>query len=60
MKRYAEPIQRHLATRQPLTTDPDVVKSLATGGLTLADIDFVFYSHVSQLEKSDDTSTVVI
>ncbi|KAJ8127730.1 hypothetical protein O1611_g5910 [Lasiodiplodia mahajangana] len=44
--RYSEPIQRHLATRQPLTTDPDVVKSLAAGGLTPNDIDFVFYSHV--------------
>ncbi|KAI0097310.1 beta-lactamase-like protein [Nemania sp. FL0031] len=43
---YSEPIQRHLATRQPLTTDPDVVKSLGAGGLTPNDIDFVFYSHV--------------
>lgn len=45
--RYSEPIQRHLATRQPLTTDPDIVKSLAAGGLTPDDIDYVFYSHVS-------------
>ncbi|KAI1127854.1 beta-lactamase-like protein [Nemania abortiva] len=44
--RYSEPIQRHLTTRQPLTTDPDVVKSLAAGGLTPNDIDYVFYSHV--------------
>ncbi|KAI0871238.1 Metallo-hydrolase/oxidoreductase [Hypoxylon argillaceum] len=46
VERYAEPIQRHLATRQPLTTDPDVVKGLGAGGLTPDDIDFVFYSHV--------------
>ncbi|KAJ3578790.1 hypothetical protein NPX13_g1779 [Xylaria arbuscula] len=46
VERYAEPIQRHLATRQPVSTDPDVVKSLAAGGLTPDDIDFVFYSHV--------------
>ncbi|KAI1735206.1 beta-lactamase-like protein [Xylaria scruposa] len=46
VERYPEPIQRHLATRRPLTTDPDVVKSLRAGGLTPEDIDFVFYSHV--------------
>ncbi|KAI3318782.1 Metallo-hydrolase/oxidoreductase [Xylariaceae sp. AK1471] len=46
IERYSEPIQRHVDTRQPLTTDPDVVKSLKTGGLTPDDIDFVFYSHV--------------
>ncbi|TGJ78989.1 hypothetical protein E0Z10_g9775 [Xylaria hypoxylon] len=46
VERYSEPIQRHLATRQPLTTDPDVVKSLGVGGLTPNDIDFVLYSHV--------------
>ena len=33
--RYPEPIRRHIATRQPLTTDPDVVKSLKMGGLTV-------------------------
>ncbi|KAI0415074.1 beta-lactamase-like protein [Xylaria grammica] len=46
VERYSEPIQRHLATRQPLTTDPDVVKSLEAGGLMPNDIDFVLYSHV--------------
>ncbi|GAW26830.1 putative N-acyl homoserine lactonase [Rosellinia necatrix] len=46
VERYSEPIQRHLATRLPLTTDPDVVKSLGAGGLAPDDIDFVFYSHV--------------
>ncbi|KAJ9402498.1 hypothetical protein DTO282F9_694 [Paecilomyces variotii] len=44
--RYPDPIRRHIATRQPLTTDPDVVKSLAAGGLTPNDIDYVIYSHV--------------
>ncbi|KAI0535165.1 beta-lactamase-like protein [Xylaria digitata] len=46
VERYSEPIQRHLATRQPLTTDPNVVESLRVGGLTPNDIDFVLYSHV--------------
>lgn len=44
---YSAPIQRHILTRQPLTTDPDVVKSLAAGGLSPNNIDFVIYSHVS-------------
>lgn len=47
VKRYPAPIQKHIATRQPLTTDPDVTKSLARGGLKPFDIDYVFYSHVS-------------
>ena len=45
--RYPGPIQKHIETRQPLTTLPDVTKSLAAGGLTPDDIDFVIYSHVS-------------
>lgn len=45
--RYSEPIRRHVATRQPMTTHPDVVNSLAAGGLTPNDIDYVIYSHVS-------------
>lgn len=49
IKRYAPPIQKHVETRQPMTTDPDVVKSLAKGGLTPDDIDYVIYSHVSRL-----------
>lgn len=48
-KRYPIPIQRHIETRQPLTTDPDVVKSLASGGLSPDDIDYVVYSHVCNL-----------
>ena len=50
VERYPEPIQKHISTRQPLTTDPDVTKSLAAGGLTPNDIDFVIYTHVSQSE----------
>ncbi|KUJ11214.1 Metallo-hydrolase/oxidoreductase [Mollisia scopiformis] len=46
LERYSEPIQQHAATRQPISTDPDVVKSLKAGGLTPDDIDFVIYSHV--------------
>ncbi|KAH7137046.1 beta-lactamase-like protein [Dactylonectria estremocensis] len=44
--RYSEPIRRHIATRQPLKTDPDVVKSLKSGALTPEDIDYIIYSHV--------------
>ncbi|KAK8201961.1 hypothetical protein M8818_005486 [Zalaria obscura] len=46
VNRYSEPIRRHAATREPLATQPDVVKSLAKGGLTPDDIDYVIYSHV--------------
>jgi hypothetical protein len=46
VERYSEPIRKHITTRQPLTTDPDVTKSLAAGGLTPDDIDFVIYTHV--------------
>lgn len=46
INRYSEPIRRHVATRQPLNTDPDVVKSLQAGGLGPGDIDYVIYSHV--------------
>ncbi|KAK0702223.1 beta-lactamase-like protein [Lasiosphaeris hirsuta] len=46
VNRYSEPIQRHVTTRQPMSTDPDVVKSLKAGGLTPDDIDVVIYSHV--------------
>ncbi|KAK4038861.1 N-acyl homoserine lactonase AttM [Parachaetomium inaequale] len=46
--RYSDPIRRHVATRQPLTTDPDVVKSLKAGGLTPQDVEIVIYSHVRE------------
>jgi hypothetical protein len=47
VNRYPLPIQKHIDTRQPLTTLPDVTKSLAAGGLSPNDIDYVIYSHVS-------------
>ena len=52
--RYSEPIRRHVAARQPMTTDPDVVKSLAVGGLTPDDIDYVIYSHVGRISRWQD------
>ncbi|KAF1972733.1 hypothetical protein BU23DRAFT_467360 [Bimuria novae-zelandiae CBS 107.79] len=45
INKYAPAIQKHTATRQPMTTDPDIVKSLARGCLTPEDIDYVLYSH---------------
>ena len=51
VNRYSEPIRQHTKTRQPMTTDPDVVKSLKRGGLTADDIDYVIYSHVSHSNK---------
>lgn len=47
LEKYSEPIQRHAATRQPISTDPDVITSLRAGGFTPDDIDYVIYSHVS-------------
>ncbi|KAF2027318.1 Metallo-hydrolase/oxidoreductase [Setomelanomma holmii] len=44
--KYAPPIQKHVETRQPMSTDPDVTKSLSQGGLEPNDIDIVIYSHV--------------
>ena len=50
VKRYPEPIQKHLTTREPYSTDPHVVKSLKAGGLTPDDIDYVIYSHVRDFD----------
>ena len=47
IKRYSPPIQKHLETRQPMTTLPAVMASLAVGELAPDDIDYVIYSHVS-------------
>lgn len=44
--KYPVPIQKHIQSRQPLTTEPDVVQSLRAGGLGPDDIDYVIYSHV--------------
>lgn len=46
LTKYPESLQRHCEGRQPMSTDPDVVKSLAKGGLTVDDIDYVLLSHV--------------
>jgi hypothetical protein len=46
VSRYDPAIQKHTTTRQPMTTDPDVVKSLAQGCLMPHDVDYVLYSHV--------------
>lgn len=46
LNRYPAPLQRHVATRQPLDTHPDVVTSLRRGGLQPEEINFVIYSHV--------------
>jgi hypothetical protein len=46
--RYPVPIQNHIMNRHPLSTEPDVVASLAAGGLSPDDIDYVVYSHVSE------------
>ena len=44
---YAEPIQQHIESRQPMNTVPDVTESLKAGGITPDDVDYVIYSHVS-------------
>lgn len=46
LKLYPEPIQKHCENRQPMSTSPDVVESLKSGGLDVNDIDFVIFSHV--------------
>lgn len=46
VKLYPESLQKHLASRGPFSTEPDAVASLAKGGLTPSDIDFVIFSHV--------------
>lgn len=43
---YSAPIRKHISTRQPMSTTPDVVASLAQGGLMPGDIDYVILSHV--------------
>ncbi|KAJ9653789.1 hypothetical protein H2198_007078 [Neophaeococcomyces mojaviensis] len=43
---YPEILQKHLSTRAPFSSEPDAVASLAKGGLTVDDIDYVIFSHV--------------
>jgi glyoxylase-like metal-dependent hydrolase (beta-lactamase superfamily II) len=46
ISKYSPQIQKHLETRQPMTTSPCVVESLSAGGLNPDDIDYVILSHV--------------
>ncbi|KAJ5513156.1 hypothetical protein N7463_002708 [Penicillium fimorum] len=61
---YPIPIQRHLETRHPMATEPNVVQSLAVGELSTDDIDYVVYSHVHWDHigepKAFDKSTFVV
>ncbi|KAI1617514.1 beta-lactamase-like protein [Exophiala viscosa] len=43
---YPAALESHLTSRQPISTDPDPVASLAIGGLSVDDIDYVMFSHV--------------
>ena len=43
---YPAELTSHLANRGPVSTQPDAVASLAAGGLTVDDIDYVVFSHV--------------
>lgn len=53
--KYPIPIQKHIESRQPLTTEPDVIQSLRAGGLGPDDIDYVIYSHVQSSPASFET-----
>jgi glyoxylase-like metal-dependent hydrolase (beta-lactamase superfamily II) len=44
--RYSPKVQTHMKTRAPFGTEPDVVDSLAEGGLKPTDIDYVILSHI--------------
>lgn len=61
---YPPVIQKHVSTRHPLKTDPDVVKSLAKGGLNPDDIDYIVLSHVHWdhigLPSDFQTSTFIV
>ena len=43
---YQPPIRKHIETRHPISSDHDVVQSLANGGLKPDDVDWVILSHV--------------
>jgi glyoxylase-like metal-dependent hydrolase (beta-lactamase superfamily II) len=58
--KYAVPIQKHIETRQPLTTKPDVTVSLTKGGLSPTDIDYVIYSHVSKKKTRPSRALLLI
>lgn len=43
---YPAPVQRHIESRRPIESRPDVVENLAKGGLRPEDIDYIILSHV--------------
>ncbi|KAL2071902.1 hypothetical protein VTL71DRAFT_13137 [Oculimacula yallundae] len=46
ISQYSEPIRKHIDSRQPMSTSPDVVESLKAGGLEEGDVESVVLSHV--------------
>jgi glyoxylase-like metal-dependent hydrolase (beta-lactamase superfamily II) len=46
LKSYPEALQKHLVSRHPLTTKPDIKESLELGGISPNDVDLVILSHV--------------
>jgi hypothetical protein len=43
---YPAPVKKHIETRRPIDSRPDVVENLAKGGLRPKDIGYVILSHV--------------
>lgn len=43
---YPTVLAKHCASRAPISTQPDAVASLAKGGLTVDEIDYIIFSHV--------------
>jgi glyoxylase-like metal-dependent hydrolase (beta-lactamase superfamily II) len=43
---YPASVQKHIETRRPIESRPDIVDNLAKGGLRPEDIDYVILSHV--------------
>ena len=45
-KLYPQVLQKHIQSRSPVSTEPDAVASLAKGGLSPSNINFILFSHV--------------
>ena len=43
---YPAPVQKHIESRRPIESRPDVVENLAKGGLRPEDMDYIILSHV--------------
>ncbi|KAI5239945.1 hypothetical protein E4T43_06437 [Aureobasidium subglaciale] len=61
--RYAEPIRKHITTRQPVTSHPDVVEGLARGGLS-PELDLlrpaeVHWDHIGEPRGFPDSTFIV-